>query len=397
MKKVLIFVLTVLVFGLLALWLIDHPGTVAVSWLGYDVTTSVAVVIALAVFVFLVLYVLHLPVLLVRWVRRSVMKQKQKSRELMMQQVLNAIAAQDEQTGKKLSTRIDKAFAGNAALSLLLKALLNPNPDVYQKLAEIPETELAGWKGLIAIEQNNGNLDAALALCEKAMNKYKNIPWLAQQTLQLQVLNEKWDSALTTLELVKKLKIEPDDVYRTQKATLLLKLDKPAEAFKTAPWLPQAALEAAKVNPGRAQSILTTAWEKTPAWELYKAYANLFPNDAPLARHKKVEKFVAKHPGSKIGHIALADSALQAKLWGQAKKELDDYLAAYTLTVPVATMMAFYEQEARHDAKEAQKWVEKMKSAEPSYAFRCAKCGHASDVWTPTCKKCNGFAVMESR
>lgn len=396
MKKVLIFLLSVLVFGLFALWLMDHPGTIVVSWLNYEVTTSVAVVAAFAVFVFLVVYILRLPVLFVRWVRRSLVRQKQRNREVMMQQVLNAIAAQDEQTGKRLASRIDKAFSGKTSLNLLLKALLNPTPEIYQKLAENPETELAGWKGLMAIEQKNGNLEAALALCEKAFAKYKNIPWLAQETLQLQVLNEKWDSALATLEQVKKLKIEPEDQYKTQKATLLLKLGKPAEAFKTAPWVPQAALEAAKASPTRAQSILMTAWEKTPAWELYKAYADLFQKEAPLARYKRIEKFVAKHPGSKVSHIALADSALQAKLWGQAKKELDDYLAAYSLTVPVATMMAFYEQEARHDTKEAQKWVEKMKTAEPLYAFTCSKCGHAADIWTPTCPMCNGFATMET-
>ena len=123
MKKVLTFLLFVLVFGLLALWLMDHPGTVVVSWLDYEITTSVAVIVAFAVFVFLVVYILRLPVLFVRWVRRSLIRQKQKSREIMMQQVLNAIAAQDEQAGKRLAARIDKTFAGSSSLNLLLKAL----------------------------------------------------------------------------------------------------------------------------------------------------------------------------------------------------------------------------------------------------------------------------------
>lgn len=396
MKKILIFLLSIGILGLLALWLTDHPGTVVISWLDYEMTTSVTAIIAFVVLIFLIVYILRLPVLFIRWVHRSLVRKKQKSREMIMHQVLNAIATQNKQDGKRLTDCIDKAFAGNTSLNLLLKALLNPTPEIYQKLSENPETELAGWKGLIAIEQRNGNLDAALTLCEKAMAKYKNIPWLIQETLQLQVLNEKWENALTTIDLLKKLKLEPDDRYKTQKATLLLKLNKPLNAFKTAPWLPQAALEAAKAHPRRAQSILTTAWKKTPAWELYKAYADLFQKEAPLIRYKKIEKFIAKHPGSKVGHIALADSALQAKLWGQAKKELDDYLAAYTLTVPVATMMALYEQEARHDIKEAQKWVEKMKTAEPLYAFTCSKCGHVADVWMPTCLKCNGFATMET-
>ena len=396
MKKVLIFLLFALVFILLSLWLVDHPGTITVSWLDYEITTSVAVLLAFIAFIFLVVYILRIPFLFVRWIRRSLIRQKQKRRENIMLQVLNAIAAKDENAGKTLIKRIDKTFSSNTSLNLLLKALLNPTPEVFQKLSESQETELAGWKGLIDIEQKNGNLTAALSLCEKALDKYKNIPWLIQKTLQLQTLTENWEHALKTLHLSRKLNVFSDLCYKTQEATLLLKLDKPLEAFNIAPWLPQAALDASKAYPKKAPRILTFAWEKKPSWEVYKAYTNLFSKEDALSRYKKIEKFVAKHPGNKITYLALADSALQAKLWGQAKKELDDYLAAYTLTMPVATMMAFYEQEAHHNTKEAQKWVDKMKIAEPLNSFSCSKCAYTSDVWSPTCPICNEFASMEA-
>ncbi len=396
MKKFLIFLICILILSLFSLWLMENPGTVVISWIDYEITTSMAALIAFIVFISVIIYILRLPVLFIHFIKRSLVHQKQKNKEILLQQILNAIASQDEQAGIKLSTRIDKIYSTNSSLNLLLKALLKPSPDIYQKLSELPETELAGFKGLIQIEQKNGNLEAALTLCEKAILKYKNIPWLVQETLYLQVLNEKWESALNTLEQIKKLKIESEQHYKNQKATLLLKLNKPFEAYKTAPWLPQAALEAAKANPKKAESILTRAWEETPSWELYKAYTNLFQKETPLVRYKKIEKLVSKHPGNKISYLALADSALQAKLWGQAKKELDDYLAAYTLTVPAATMMAFYEQEARHDTKEAQKWIEQMKTAEPLYAFTCSKCGYKSDTWSPICPKCSTFASTET-
>ena len=396
MKKFLIFLICILILSLFSLWLMENPGTVVISWIDYEITTSMAALIAFIVFISVIIYILRLPVLFIHFIKRSLVHQKQKNKEILLQQILNAIASQDEQAGIKLSTRIDKIYSTNSSLNLLLKALLKPSPDIYQKLSELPETELAGFKGLIQIEQKNGNLEAALTLCEKAILKYKNIPWLVQETLYLQVLNEKWESALNTLEQIKKLKIESEQHYKNQKATLLLKLNKPFEAYKTAPWLPQAALEAAKANPKKAESILTRAWEETPSWELYKAYTNLFQKETPLVRYKKIEKLVSKHPGNKISYLALADSALQAKLWGQVKKELDDYLAAYTLTVPAATMMAFYEQEARHDTKEAQKWIEQMKTAEPLYAFTCSKCGYKSDTWSPICPKCSTFASTET-
>ena len=54
MKKVLIFLLFALVFILLSLWLVDHPGTITVSWLDYEITTSVAVLLAFIAFIKLV-------------------------------------------------------------------------------------------------------------------------------------------------------------------------------------------------------------------------------------------------------------------------------------------------------------------------------------------------------
>lgn len=395
MAKFLRFLIYILILGILTLWLMDNPGQLNITWLGYEIQTSVAVAIALFFILIFALYILRMPVMFVRWVKKSFDRQKEKSKEALLTQILNAIACGDEALSQKLAQRLDKTFESNTATLLLLKALLKPTPDIYKKLAENEQTELAGWRGLIQNYMEKGEIVTALELSEKALAKYRSIPWVVMETLQLQVLNEEWTKALETLELVKKLKLEDEKVYKTQKATLLVKMGKPYDAFKTAPWLPVAAVEAAKENPKKAETILIKAWESQPEWGIYKAYIHLFHKESALAQYKRVEKLAKLVPTNRIKHIILADAALQAKLWGQARKELETYLSAYTLTMQVATMMAFLEQEENHDMKEAQKWVDQMKNLDAPVTYFCSKCGHETDAWSPACPMCHTFAGLE--
>ena len=395
MAQFLRFFIYVLILGVLALWLMDNPGMVTLTWFGYEVKTSVAFVIALLICIFSAIYILRMPVKFIRWVKKSFDAQKEKSKENMLVQILNAIACGDEALCQKLAGRLDKTFDGKTPTPLLLKALLNPSPEIYRRLAADPSTELAGWRGLIAEHQKQGDLIAALDLAQKAFHKYKNIPWVVLSTLELQVLNDQWQDALETLEVVRKLKLENERLYKTQKATLLIKTGKSLEAFKTAPWLPEAALKAAQDHPKKAESILVKAWENQPDWNIYKAYIHLFSKENTLAQYKRVEKLVSMHKTNRVNQLALADAALQAKLWGQARKELETYIASYSLTMQVATMMAFLEQEENHDLKESQKWVDQMKNLEPTVNYFCTRCGHETDLWSPTCPVCNGFASLE--
>ena len=147
MAQFLRFFIYVLILGVLALWLMDNPGMVTLTWFGYEVKTSVAFVIALLICIFLAIYILRMPVKFIRWVKKSFDAQKEKSKENMLVQILNAIACGDEALCQKLAGRLDKTFDGKTPTPLLLKALLNPSPEIYRRLAADPSTELAGWRG----------------------------------------------------------------------------------------------------------------------------------------------------------------------------------------------------------------------------------------------------------
>ncbi len=396
MKELLTFLLFCICFGCIAFVVSKYPGSIHVSWLGYELTASVTIVFWFLTTLFIVFYVLRWPILFVRWIRSFLLSKKERKKEVLLQQILKAIAIHDIQNKITIVTKINQLFSSNSSTNLLLKALFIPSESIYRALTEKADTELVGWLGLIQQYKNNGDIVDALALCEKACLKYKKVPQLLQNTLQLQIMDSKWKEALKTLELLDKINFLDEHVYSTQKAILLSELGSLYKAFKEAPWISKIAISATQEKPHKAESILIKAWEAAPSFSIYEAYQKLHEKDNPLAFHKKIEKMVHKNAlRTRVGYLVLADSSYRAKLWGQMKKELDDYLRAFSLTPPVALMMASYEQVARQNMKVAQEWTEKAKTLDPSFLYSCSKCAHMTNTWNAICPTCNSFASFE--
>ena len=73
-----------------------------------------------------------------------------------------------------------------------------------------------------------------------------------------------------------------------------------------------------------ASRFIQNAWARTPHPALASSYGEIGDggNDA-LRRVKRLEKLLSFNPDHPESHIALAEAALQAKLWGEARKHLE--------------------------------------------------------------------------
>jgi len=396
MSKVLHFLVFIFIVSATVLLLLGNPGIVTVSWLGYVVQTNLVVIFVFLLLLFCLIYILKLPFLFVDWVRVCLLRQKETNKENLLNQMLLAVACGDEASGKKLAGKLDKTFAKNSSTSLLLRTLCSPTLSLYKELADSPQTELAGWRGMIDDYEKKGELTQALDLAQKALKKYPKIPWILEKNLKLQVLNGQWKQAYETLSLVKKAGIEDEKEFLTQKACLLIKLGKGYDAFKTAPWLPAAALAAVEEKPKKTEKIIFKAWALQPQFRLYKAYTAFFKKENALGLYKRTEKLTEQNKAAPINHIVLADAALQAKLWEAARKELETYMASHTVNMQVATMMAFLEQEGTHDRGQAQRWINMMQTLDPNCSYVCSVCKHKTDRWDASCPVCNSFASFKS-
>ena len=202
--------------------------------------------------------------------------------------------------------------------------------------------------------------------------------------------------AMSCLETLRKIKAISDKDYTQQKAVLLVKLGKGWNAFKMCPELPFVALEAAKIKPKKAEKIYFTSWEKQPSFEVYRAFTKLYVRENSLSIYKRVLKLCENNPRAKLNFLVTADAAINAKLWSEAKKELDAYLANHPLKPSIAIKMAQIEFNLNHNIHEAQRWIDKMSNLPPDANYVCIHCKHKTTDWMASCPVCNTFAGLKA-
>jgi HemY protein len=140
----------------------------------------------------------------------------------------------------------------------------------------------------------------------------------------------------------------------------------------------------------RAQRLLEKIWPQHPHPEIADAYGALFEGDTPLQRVKRYQRLLSFRPDHPEGHLALAEAALAAELWGEARAHLGQ-AADRGLTPRVCRLLSDLEEAEHANIAESRKWLERAASAEPDPAWVCDGCGAVSASWTARCAACGAF------
>ena len=351
------------VIALSAAWLSNNPGIVRIQWIGYEIETSVAVVLVCALIVYAVFYgLLAKPVLLLKsklsyWTggdkRAQKLAQGKINREVnrytLLGDGLTAIAAGDAETARYLQKSIAKAFADNPEKTLVFKAQLAECENnfsealhFYEELAADPKTRLLGLRGQIRLYRMTGEPRKALALCEPLLADKKPYRWVLSDAFGLQTEEHKWTDALKTLDKAYGLGVVDRKTFKRVKASVLLESAKDQtddaertklifEAENTDETLAPAVLAAATVQardgaPKKALSKLKRLWKTAPAWPVYEKYALLLTDTAPAAVLKAARELTAENERADINDLVLADASIKAGLPEQAKELAEKYL-----------------------------------------------------------------------
>ena len=419
--RIAIYIIEVAVVVAIAVWLAERPGLVQIEWQGYRIETSVGI-LALAFFLFAVtvaaLYTLW------RWLRRRPGEwslRRRLSRQDAGVQALSdglvAIAAGDVDKARR-QTRRAGSMLDHTPLTLLLEAQTAQiaGDDAaarrsFEKMLESPETEFLGLRGLIVDALRDNDDARALSYARCAYTLKPGTPWVLDTMISLHSRAGDWREAQRLVEESRKAKSDKAGAGKRQQAALLTER---ARASRAAGQLADAYAQARKANEmdgdlvpasellarmvaedgraRRARKVLERAWGRTPHPDLLKAYLDL-GDDAPLARYKAVETLVKparNHPESRL---ALAEAALDAKLWGEARQQLDA-LAESEPSVRVFQLRARLADEDSEDHSGSDTWLEKAAAADADPAWVCGECGTVADEWSAVCGNCGSFATL---
>ncbi|TCS64811.1 heme biosynthesis protein HemY [Varunaivibrio sulfuroxidans] len=423
------FLLAALAVG--GVWLADNPGAVSLSWQGWRVDTSFAVLLlALAVFAVVValgyrvwLFVRRAPGQLGRAYRENRARKGYRALNLGMV----AVAAGDGAQARKQAARAD-SFLDNPPLTVLLKAQaaqLNGDETAaegfFRVMLDDPQTEYLGIRGLLNQAVRRNDTQGAIALAQRAFRLNPKSDWAGPNLFEHQVRAGDWMGAEETLEGMVRHKLVASTTARHRQAviafaracgspesddcdTTLKYLDR---AFSLDPGFAPAACAygEALVGAGRvrkAQNVIEKAWAVFPHPALVDIYLRAQALDDPLKKVGAVEKLIGANPDHPESRIASAAIALEAKLWGEARQNLEDLIKEKTevgggLSARVCRMMAELEEHEHGDEARAREWLVRASMADPDPAWVCDDCGHVRAEWSAHCPKCQGIDTQSWR
>ncbi len=415
MRRVLLYLVQLAIIVAAAIWLAERPGEVRIDWLGWRLETSAAVLVLAVIALAWALAVLRG---LWRWMRRApgqfVEARRERRREEGYEALgrgLAAVAAGDAQEARRLARKASTLLDEPPLTRLLSAQAAQLGGDEaeaerqFQAMRDDPATEFIGLRGLMAKALRDNDRAQALALAERALELKPNTPWLLKQTFALQAEAGRWRAAMATLADAAGRGAVPKETARRARTALLVALAGDTddageakhlvtEATELAPGFAPAATALARLQMAagaerKAIKALERAWNATPHPDIARAWLASRADAPALDRLRWLQRLTQTHSDHRESRLALAEASLDAQLWGEARRQLQDLTLAPTPRV--IRLMARIEREERADVEAARAWLERQPAAEPDPTWVCSSCGTQSSGWTARCGHCGAF------
>ncbi len=409
MIKIFIFLLIVLLLGAGFAWVAERPGQVLLEWQGDQFQTSLMVVVAaivtLVAFVMILWWltrtIIDSPAILHRYWRN---RKKDRGYHALSRGLIAANSG-DAITARQLTKQSTKLLGGKEPLVGLLEAqtsLLEGREEVarerFEDMLEDDETRLVALRGLFAEAERQGASEAARHYAAEAHKAAPTLAWAGKAELRFACQDGDWEKALATLESNRNAGLVNKEDAKRKRAVLLTAyamVEEPADptkaarmardAHKLAPDFVPAAVIAAKAlsrnnDIGRAAGILEAVWKKSPHPEIAQSYVHLRVGDSALDRLKRARKLSGIRPNHSEGSIAIAEAAIEAHEWREAREAMKAVMATRP-TERACLLMSEIEEGEYGDRGRVRDWLARAVRAPRDAAWTAD--GYISEKWLP--------------
>jgi HemY protein len=408
MVRLVIYLLGILLIASGLGWLADRPGTLQIDWQGYDIETSVfratvllAAAIGSAIFLWSLFRALwNSPAALGD---RIVRRRNKRGLDALSSGMI-AVGAGDRALATRYALQARKSLPHEPLTHLLRAQAAQLSGDrtttrrIYEAMLASPETEQLGLRGLFLEAEREGETEAAAQFAGRALKTNPKLGWSSEALFDLKCKQKDWPAALETLSHAKRNgHIDKAGIDR-KRAVLLTAQAQDAEENETdkalalaleahnlAPDLVPAAAVAGRIlaargSTGKAAKVLQKTWVRAPHPELATAYAYARVGDSTRDRLDRIRQLATLNPQSIESPIAVATTAIEARLFGEARKALEPLLDN-RLTQRVALLMAHIEAGDTGDKGKVREWLARAANAARDPAWFTD--GVISSRWEP--------------
>jgi HemY protein len=253
-------------------------------------------------------------------------------------------------------------------------------------------------RGLFLEAKRSNDNGAAQVLAEQAVKSDPKLAWGVNALFDLQARAGDWEGALDTLAIARQNgHVEPDVAVR-RRAVLLTAAAREREvsdpdkalalaneALRLAPSLVPAAEIAGRILASRGENrtasrLISRTWKLSPHPDLALVYVYAKPGESPRERVKRAKHLASLAPNDIEGPIAVANAAIEAHEWQEARDALAPYLDGRP-PARICALMARIEAGEFGDRGREREWLARAVRAPRDRAWIAD--GYVSDRWLP--------------
>lgn len=422
MRRLLLILVLAFVAAVAAAWLADHPGHALITWESWRIEMAAVTLMLLVIGLTVVtLLIFRLLIWLIRDTpfapeRRRVRRQKKG-----MEAVNDALAAIGAGRGRDASRYAEDAIKnlGVTPLTLVLRVEaahvrkdVSAAHEALTALAEREDSGILGFRGLVQMAMQRGDIAEARALCVAAQSRDSDSDWVRELSYQLAIKEGRFTEARSSLRDLRQSKIITGPLADQQEAALAYSealeadlagktedaLDLARDALKLDPKLTPAAILGARLarQTGRAglrEGILNDAWKAQPHPDLFRAMIAGIENETPSTRLRAIEAFIGTESTDPLVRILRAELAIEADDIAAAREEMDALIRSGNAPAEAYEFYAALEDSAGNPIAAAE-WREEKRSAKPATQWVCESCHNSRDHWSAICGSCNSLGTL---
>ncbi|MEO0036664.1 MAG: hypothetical protein RLZZ501_2687 [Pseudomonadota bacterium] len=393
MRRLLGYLIVTALVVTAAVWLADQPDQITVRWQGWRIDTKMPVLLFALVVLAAVAAFLGRVTRSVVGAPARISGSRQTERALKgyraLSEGLAAVATGDTRRVARLAHQAEKLLKDPSLTGLLTVQAARMGGDEaelrgrFETMLTRPETAFLGLRGLLDLALRQGEREAARDYAARALALQPSAEGLAGTLFDLQAEAGLWAEAEITLGIAQRYRTMGEEELGRRRALVLFARAQAADERGNRVEALDFALKARKIDPActaavvlaadiqrrraktrKAEQMLQAAFRVAPHPALVAAWIACGPDDTPLDRVKRVKRLVEVNPTSAEGRLALAEAALDAKLWGQARTHLQQVLAQRP-SHRVLTLLARLEREENKDEAAALAWLAKAGALAP--------------------------------
>ncbi len=378
MKWVFLFLFVLLTSVFLGVFITEYPGYVQIYWFNYEIRVSAIIFTLLLLFLFIAFYAFS-RILSKLFTIRSLFSNKDKKDQIIVKLFL-AFQAEQEKEAVSLQKKWSKVFKNDPLFLWISGRIFEKANDhlaaeqCFLELSKNPSTLFLGLKGLIRAALHRGDRNQAYDFLKRAQEISSSSPWILKHLLALTRQKKKYEEEeVLILQLEDLGCITPEQSKKQiaqsqyEQALNPKVSDTQKEAFlRQAHYLDASHVKATEalvpllISQGEktyARTVIEETWVEAPCQSLGDLYLNIDKPKNELAAFEKAQELISHNPDHNESLLFFALKALDAKLWGEARKALLK-LIVKNPTADAFQLCARLELEGNKDEKTALKWLE---------------------------------------